>query len=74
MFLADEDVWNRSLVGDLLESVLDGCAVVYSKMSVVVRYGRVSGIQHTDLVKLDGVVLCTQLAQEGLCSLAVWAV
>lgn len=74
MLLANEDVWNRSLVGDLLEGVLDSCAIVYGNMSVLVYRVSVSRKQHTDLVKLDGVVLCANLAQERLGSLAVWAV
>ena len=74
MLLSDENVWDGSLVGDICEGVLNGCAIICHIMLVHVYRVTRKCSSHTDLIKLDGIVLCAHFAQKSLGSFAVRAV
>ena len=75
MLLVNEDVGHASLVGHLLEGILDRSAVVCaSEVSGCVTVLDMGGVQLTDLIQLDDVWLDALLAQQCLGSLAVRAV
>lgn len=72
MLLFDVDVGDGGLAIDFLQGSLDGGSIIYLSSAFCTiswHYGL-----HTNLIKLDSVVVCTKLGQESLGSLAVWAI
>ena len=75
MLLVDEDVWDGSLAGDVLEGILHVRPIGYNLLSIIMIRG--IGLKLTLVVKLDNVELglvLDLLGQQGLGGLAVWAV
>ena len=75
MFLVDEDVRNGALLRHLLESILDGTAVIWKKD---VNQGShkpprsICGeISLTNLVEFNGIVLRAHFGEESLCRSAI---
>lgn len=75
MLLVDEDVWDGSLAGDVLEGILHVRSIGYNLISMMLIRG--VGMKLTLVVELDNVefgLVLDLLGQERLGGLAVWAI
>ncbi len=70
VLLVDEDVRYRALLCHLLERVLDGLSVILKKYVNQRPYSYYL-FSPTNLVELNGIVLCAHVGEEGLCRPAV---
>ena len=72
VFLADEDIRHAALVGDLLQRILQrGSIICCTKQSATVNLTLALFSEHTDLIQLPDLELCSGLAQQLLGGLAV---